>query len=59
MRGGFVPPDTSRADRPPIFSRDVLDKIASGDNAWKSTVPDAVAPLITQCSFIPHSKPRD
>lgn len=59
MRGSFVPLDNFRADCLPIFSRDVLKKISSGDNTWESMVPDAVAALIKQRSFFQYSKPRD
>jgi hypothetical protein len=59
MRGSFVPLDNFRADCLPIFSRDVLKKIAGGDGTWESMVPDAVAALIKQRSFFQYSKPRD
>jgi hypothetical protein len=59
MRGSFVPLDNFRADCLPIFSRDVLKKISSGDSTWESMVPDAVAALIKQRSFFQYSKPKD
>ena len=58
IRGSFVPLDNFRADCLPIFSRDVLKKIAGGDSTWESMVPDAVAALIKQRSFFQYSKPR-
>jgi hypothetical protein len=34
-----------------IFSRDVLKKIATGDEAWKEMVPQGVSELITRRRF--------
>jgi hypothetical protein len=59
MRGSFVPLDNYRPECLPIFSRDVLKKIACGDGTWESMVPDAVADLIKVRSFFDYSRPRD
>jgi hypothetical protein len=56
MRGSFVPLDNYRAEYLSIFSRDVLKRIAMGDETWESMVPEAVADLIKQKSFFDHSK---
>jgi hypothetical protein len=59
MRGSFVPLDNYRSDCLPIFSRDVLKKIACGDSTWEVMVPDAVAGLIKVRSFFDYSRPRE
>jgi hypothetical protein len=56
MRGSFVPLDNYRAEYLSIFSRDVLKRIATGDETWESMVPEAVANLIKQKSFFDYSK---
>jgi hypothetical protein len=56
MRGSFVPLDNYRADYLHIFSRDVLKRIARGDETWESMVPEAVAELIKQRSFFDYAK---
>jgi len=56
MRGSFVPLDNYRAEYLSIFSRDVLKRIAMGDETWESMVPEAVADLIKQKSFFDYSK---
>ena len=58
MRGSFVPLDNYRAECLPIFSRDVLKRIACGDGTWETMVPDAVAELIKHRSFFDYSRPR-
>jgi hypothetical protein len=58
MRGSFVPLDNYRPDFLSIFSRDVLKRIATGDGAWESMVPDEVADLIKQKAFFDYSKAR-
>jgi hypothetical protein len=47
-----------------IFSRDVLDKIRSGDESWETMVPPEVANLIKERNYfgyqtpIPQSRPQ-
>jgi hypothetical protein len=55
-RGSFVNLDNYRPDYLPIYSRDVLRRIASGDTEWKSMVPSAVADLIVSRSFFDHQR---
>jgi hypothetical protein len=55
-RGSFVALDNFRAEYLPIFSRDVLRRIASGDREWESMVPQSVADLIIARSFFGHQK---
>lgn len=38
-----------------VFSRDVLAKIAAGDDTWKSMVPAEVAQVITSRGYFGHS----
>ena len=58
MRGSFVPLDNYRTEYLSIFSRDVLQKISSGDSAWESMVPEAVADLIKHRSFFDYQLSR-
>jgi hypothetical protein len=53
-RGSFVCLNNYCADYLPIYSRDVLRRIASGDSEWEKMVPDAVAQLIVSRSFFGH-----
>jgi hypothetical protein len=55
-RGSFVNLDNYRPDYLPIYSRDVLRRIASGDREWEAMVPPAVAELIIRRSFFGHAK---
>jgi hypothetical protein len=55
-RGSFVHLDCYRPDYLPILSRDVLRRIAAGDDEWQAMVPPAVAELIMKRSFFGHSK---
>jgi hypothetical protein len=55
-RGSFVHLDCYRPDYLPILSRDVLRRIAAGDEEWQDMVPPAVAELIVKRSFFGHSK---
>ena len=55
-RGSFVCLDNFCPDYLPIYSRDVLHRIASGDTEWEKMVPSAVADLIIQRSFFGHQK---
>jgi hypothetical protein len=50
-RGSFVALDNFKAEYLSIFSRDVLKKIAAGDEAWTEMVPEQVAGLIKQRKF--------
>jgi hypothetical protein len=55
-RGSFVCLDNYCPDYLPIYSRDVLHRIASGDTEWERMVPKAVAELIVSRSFFGHQK---
>jgi hypothetical protein len=50
-RGSFVALDNFNPEYLSIFSRDVLKKIAAGDDAWKEMVPTGVSDLITKRGF--------
>ncbi|HTR71015.1 MAG TPA: hypothetical protein VMH41_12425 [Mycobacteriales bacterium] len=50
-RGSFVPLDNYTPAFLPILSRDVLRRIAEGDEEWKSMVPPEVAEVIMRRSF--------
>jgi len=39
-----------------IFSRDVLDKIRTGDNSWETMVPESVIEIIKTRGFFNHKK---
>jgi hypothetical protein len=56
-RGSFVHLDNYRPDYLPILSRDVLRRIAAGDEEWQAMVPAAVAELIVKRSFFGHQRP--
>src|ERR1700750_2183275 len=56
-RGSFVNLDNYRPDCLHIFSRDVLRRIAAGDESWESMVPGEVAALIKRRSFFGYVKP--
>jgi hypothetical protein len=55
-RGSFVHLDCYRPDYLPILSRDVLRRIAAGDQAWEAMVPAAVAELIIKRSFFGYQR---
>ena len=55
-RGSFVHLGGYRADYLPILSRDVLRRIAAGDQSWEAMVPPEVAELIIARSFFGHRK---
>lgn len=57
QRGSFVELDNYRPDYLPILSRDVLRRIAAGDESWRTMVPPAVADLIVARSFFGHRRP--
>jgi hypothetical protein len=50
-RGSFVDLDNYRPEYLPIFSRDVLRRIAEQDDSWQNMVPAEVAQLIKQRGF--------
>jgi hypothetical protein len=50
-RGSFVPLDNYTPEFLPILSRDVLRRIADGDEEWKAMVPPEVAEVIMRRSF--------
>jgi hypothetical protein len=56
-RGSFVDLDNYKPDYLPILSRDVLKRIAAGDEVWESQVPEAVADLIKKRSFFDYRRP--
>lgn len=53
-RGSFVDLDNHKTEFLSIFSRDVLKKIAAGDDEWESMVPAEVADLIKKRCFFGH-----
>jgi hypothetical protein len=55
-RGSFVNLDNYQPEYLPIYSRDVLRRIAAGDTDWESMVPAEVAELIIRRSFFGHQK---
>src|ERR1700747_1097721 len=56
-RGSFVDLDNFRAEYLPIFSRDVLRRIAAQDDSWETMVPAEVAELIKKRAFFGYVKP--
>jgi hypothetical protein len=56
-RGSFVHLDNYRPEYLPIFSRDVLRRIAAQDESWESMVPDQVIELIKRRGFFGYVKP--
>ncbi|MES2923967.1 MAG: TonB-dependent receptor [Verrucomicrobiota bacterium] len=50
-RGSFVALDNFKPEYLSIFSRDVLKKIAAGDEAWKEMVPAGVSDLVVKRRF--------
>src|SRR5947199_2240749 len=55
-RGSFVQLDNFNPKYLPIFSRDVLKRIASGDQSWDEMVPAQVAEIIRQRGFFGYTK---
>ena len=55
-RGSFVQLDNFNPKYLPIFSRDLLKRIASGDESWDEMVPPQVAEVIRQRSFFGYTK---
>jgi hypothetical protein len=56
-RGSFIDLDNYRPEYLPIFSRDVLRRIAAQDDSWESMVPAEVAQLIKRRAFFGYAKP--
>ena len=56
-RGSFVHLDNYRPEFLPIFSREVLRRIAAKDDSWESMVPLEVAELIKRRAFFGYVKP--
>jgi hypothetical protein len=56
-RGSFVNLDNYRPECLPIFSRDVLRRIAASDDTWETMVPEQVADLIKRRGFFGFVKP--
>jgi hypothetical protein len=50
-RGSFVQLDNFNPKYLPIFSRDVLKRIANNDNSWSEMVPPQVAEIIRSRGF--------
>jgi len=55
-RGSFVQLDNFNPKYLPIFSRDLLKRIASGDESWDEMVPPQVAEIIRQRGFFGYTK---
>jgi hypothetical protein len=58
-RGSFVDLDNYKPEYLHIFSRDVLHRIADGDETWDSMVPSEVADMIRRRGFFGFSEHRD
>jgi hypothetical protein len=56
-RGSFVCLDNYTPEYLPIFSRDVLRRIAADDDSWETMVPPDVAALIKRRSFFGYVRP--
>ena len=55
-RGSFVQLDNYNPKYLPIFSRDVLKRIAAGDESWDEMVPTQVAEIIRRRGFFGSKK---
>jgi hypothetical protein len=55
-RGSFVQLDNFNSKYLPIFSRNVLKRIATGDESWDEMVPPQVAEMIRQRGFFGYQK---
>jgi hypothetical protein len=55
-RGSFVQLDNYNPEYLPIFSRDVLKRIAAGDETWDQMVPSPVAEIIRRRGFFGYKK---
>lgn len=58
-RGSFVGLDNYKPDYLPILSRDVLKRIAAGDDQWETMVPAEVAQMIKDRAFFGYHRPLD
>jgi len=58
-RGSFVHLDNFKPEFLSIFSRDVLKRIAKGDETWDQMVPPQVADLIKQRGFFGFARARE
>ena len=56
-RGGIEQLDNYNPAYLPIFSRDVIRKIQSGDDSWSEQVPAKVAEVIRRRGFFGHRRP--
>jgi hypothetical protein len=56
-RGSFVNLDNFNPDYLPIFSRDVLRRIAANDPSWETMVPAEVTDLIKKRAFFGYVRP--
>jgi hypothetical protein len=56
-RGSFIDLDSYKPEYLPIFSRDVLRRIAAQDDSWEDMVPEDVAQLIKRRAFFGYVKP--
>jgi hypothetical protein len=56
-RGSFVHLDNYKSEYLPIFSRDVLRRIAAQDESWEAMVPEECAELIKRRAFFGYVKP--
>jgi hypothetical protein len=54
-RGSFVDLDNFKQEYLSIFSRDVLKKIAAGDESWREMVPQGVSDLIVKRRFFGYN----
>ena len=55
-RGSFVHLDNFKPEYLSIYSRDVLKRIAAGDESWETMVPAAVAEIIKKRGFFGYTK---
>ena len=55
-RGSFVQLDNYNPEYLSIFSRDVLKRIASGDESWDAMVPPQVGDIIRHRGFFGYKK---
>ena len=58
-RGSFVDLDNYKPEYLHIFSRDVLHRIAVGDDSWQKMVPPEVAEMIRRRAFFGYSEHRE
>lgn len=57
-RGSFVDLDTYKPEYLPILSRDVLQRIGTGDPEWEQQVPTQVSELIKKRGFFGYRRPE-